>query len=43
VLVTIGGPSTSALVVLWGSTLALYGVAVRKEGYSAWLGWTGLI
>jgi hypothetical protein len=42
VLVAIGGPSTSALVVLWGSTLALYGLAVRTEGYPGWLGWTGV-
>ena len=42
VLVAIGGPSTIALVVLWGSTLVLYGLAVKKEGYSIWLGWTGV-
>jgi hypothetical protein len=42
VLVAIGGPSTSALVILWGSTLALYGLAVKEEGYSVWLGWTGV-
>jgi hypothetical protein len=43
VLVAIGGPSTIALVMLWGSTLVLYGLAVKKEGYSIWLGWTGVI
>jgi hypothetical protein len=43
VLVAIGGPSTSALVILWGSTLALYGLAVRQEGYAAWLGWAGVL
>jgi hypothetical protein len=43
VLVAIGGPSTIALVMLWGSTLVLYGLAVKKEGYSSWLGWTGVI
>ena len=43
VLVAIGGPAVSALVVLWGSTLALYGLAVKKEGYPSWLGWTGLV
>ena len=43
VLVALGGPSTSALVILWGSTLALYGLAVKQEGYSAWLGWTGVV
>ena len=42
VLVALGGPSTSALVILWGATLALYGVAVKQDGYSAWLGWTGV-
>ena len=43
VLVAIGGPSTIALIMLWGSTLVLYGLAVKKEGYSSWLGWTGVI
>jgi hypothetical protein len=42
-LVIIGGPSTSALVILWGSTLILYGLAVKMEGYSIWLGWTGVV
>ncbi len=37
-----GGPSTIALMVLWGSTLVLYGLAVKKEGYLIWLGWTGV-
>jgi hypothetical protein len=43
VLVALGGPSVSALVILWGSTLVLFGLAVRKEGYSAALGWTGVV
>ena len=43
VLVAIGGPFTIALIMLWGSTLVLYGLAVKKEGYSIWLGWTGVI
>src|SRR5205823_14740585 len=43
VLVALGGPSTSALVILWGATLPLYGLAVRQEGYAAWLGWTGAL
>ena len=43
VLVAIGGPAVIALTFVWGSTLALYGLAVKKEGYSSWLGWTGLI
>jgi len=43
VLATIGGPSVIALVFVWGSTLALYGLAVKKEGYSSWLGWAGVI
>jgi hypothetical protein len=42
-LVVIGGPSTSALVIPWGSTLALFGLAARSEGYSNALGWTGVI
>jgi hypothetical protein len=43
VLVALGGPSTSALVILWGSTLALYGLAVKAEGFGNWLGWTGVV
>jgi hypothetical protein len=43
VLVAIGGPSTSALVILWGATLVLYGLAVRQEGYAAWLAWAGVL
>ena len=35
-------PSTSALAILWGTTLPLYGLAVKWEGYSAWLCWTGV-
>ena len=42
-LVVIGGPSTSALVILWGTTLPLFGLAVREEGYPAWLSWSGLV
>jgi hypothetical protein len=42
-LVVIGGPSTVALIILWGSTLILYGLAVKMEGYSIWLGWTGIV
>ena len=42
-LVIIGGPSTSALVILWGVALILYGLAVKLEGYSGWLGWTGAV
>jgi len=41
--VALGGPSTSALVILWGSTLPLYGLAVREEGYPTWLGWPGVL
>ncbi len=37
-LVVIGGSSMVALIILWGSTLILYGLAVKKEGYSVWLG-----
>lgn len=41
-LVVIGGPSTSALLILWGFTLALFGLAVHSDGYSRALGWTGV-
>jgi hypothetical protein len=43
VLAVIGGPSVIALIFVWGSTLALYGLAVMMEGYSSWLGWAGMI
>jgi hypothetical protein len=43
VLVAIGGPSTSALVLLWGSTLVLFGLAIRRDGYSRSLAWTGVV
>jgi hypothetical protein len=42
-LVIIGGPSTSALLILWGTTLVLFGLAVRSEGYPVSLGWTGVL
>ena len=42
-LVISGGPSTSSLVILWGTTLVLYGLAVKMERYSIWLGWTGVV
>ena len=42
-LVIIGGPSTVVLIILWGSTLILYGLAVKMEGYSRWLGWMGVV
>ena len=41
-LAILGGPATVSLSVVWGSTLALYGLAVMKEGYSRWLGWMGM-
>jgi hypothetical protein len=43
VLVAIGGPSTSAVAILWGPTLILFGLAVRGEGYDSSLAWTGVI
>jgi len=43
VLVAIGGPSTSALAILWGTTLILFGLAARSEGYDRSLCWTGVI
>ena len=42
-LVAIGGPSTSALVLLWGSTLGLFGFAARRDGYSTAFSWVGVI
>lgn len=42
-LVIIGGPSTSALLILWGTTLLLFGLAVWLEGYFIGLGWTGML
>jgi len=42
-LAILGGPATVLLSVVWGSTLVLYGLAVKKEGYSIWLGWTGMV
>jgi len=41
-LAILGGPATVSLSVMWGLTLALYGLAVTKEGYARWLGWTGM-
>ena len=29
-------------MVLWGTTLPLFGLAVRREGYPAWLAWSGV-
>lgn len=43
VLAVIGGPSVISLIVVWVSTLVLYGLAVKREGYVGWLGWTGVI
>jgi hypothetical protein len=42
-LTILGGPAAVSLSVVWGSTLALYGLAVKQEGYSIWLGWTGIV
>jgi hypothetical protein len=42
-LTILGGPAAVSLSVVWGATLALYGLAVKKEGYSIWLGWTGIV
>jgi len=42
-LVIIGGPSLASLIVLWGIALPLYGLALRAEGYSAVLGWAGVV
>lgn len=29
-------------MILWGVALAFFGLAVKEEGYPAWLGWTGV-
>jgi hypothetical protein len=42
-LTILGGPAALSLSIVWGSTLALYGLAVKKQGYSVWLGWTGIV
>ncbi len=42
-LAILGGPATVSLSVAWGLTLVLYGLAVKQEGYSRWLGWTGMV
>ncbi len=42
-LAILGGPAAVSLSVVWGATLALYGLAVKQEGYSLWLGWTGIV
>jgi hypothetical protein len=42
-LTILGGPAALSLSVVWGSTLALYGLAIKKEGYSIWLSWTGIV
>lgn len=42
-LMILGGPAALSLSMVWGSTLVLYGLAVKKEGYSIWLGGTGMV
>lgn len=42
-LVALGGPGVTSLVLLWGVTVVLYAAAVKKEGYSTVLGWTGIV
>jgi hypothetical protein len=42
-LVIIGGPSVSALLILWGTTLTLFGLAARSDGYGNELAWTGVV
>jgi hypothetical protein len=36
------GPSLMAIVALWGSSLVLFGLAIIREDYPAWLGRTGV-
>lgn len=40
-LVVVGGPSLSALIILWGVTFIFFGIALQQAGYSSWLSWTG--
>jgi hypothetical protein len=42
-LTILGGPAALSLSIVWGSTLALYGLAVKKQSYSIWLGWMGIV
>lgn len=42
-LTMLGGPAALSLGVVWGTTLAVYGLAVSKDGYARWLGWAGII
>jgi len=42
-LTILGGPAALSLSVVWGTTLALYGLAVKQQGYSIWLGWMGIV
>ena len=39
----LGGVSLSSIIILWGVTPVLYGVAVAREGYPSWLGWAGVM
>jgi hypothetical protein len=42
-LVVIGGPSVSSLLILWGTTLTLFGLAANKDGYATSIGWIGVV
>src|SRR2546430_10775088 len=35
--------SVSALLILWGTTLTLFGLAARSDGYGNELAWTGVV
>jgi hypothetical protein len=37
------GTSLVSIIILWGIPPMLFGRAVRLEGYSSWLWWTGLL
>lgn len=41
--VVLWGTSLISISILWGVTLVLFGLAVAREGYPSWLGWTGLV
>jgi hypothetical protein len=36
------GTSLTAIIILWGLPLILFGLASVLEGYAPWLGWTGV-
>jgi hypothetical protein len=35
--------SLISIAILWGPTLVLFGLAVTRQGYPSWVGWSGVI